>query len=113
MFKASVIILLAAWLCLAGFIGINMYRQYQVGKVQMRILNDYKQMSELDNIFKTVQDSLHRDATTLEKQVLQMSRPFPLQNQEQNWLLLKVGVIVLTLLSMLTYWLHYKKPRPE
>jgi hypothetical protein len=112
MFRFLTVILIVLWLCVAVIIGINLYRQFEVGKLQTRILQDYKQMSEVPDFFKSVQDSLALDVAAAEKLTGELIKPFPLKSLYWNWLLMRLSVIILTLVSIGAYWYYYKRHTP-
>ena len=112
MFKTVVIVLIVLWLCLAGILAVNIWRQYQVGRLQMRMLDDYKMMSEVPDFFDRVQDSLYNDAQAAEKTALALSKPFPINDSDRNWLLMRLAVILLALFSIAAFWFYYKKKSP-
>ena len=113
MFKWITIVLAVLWLLTAVIVGINIHRQYIVSKLQTRILNDYTLMSEVDDIFKNVQDSLRRDAEAAEKLLGEMKKPFPKEASFINWLVLRSAIIFLTLATIVMFWFYYRNKAKE
>jgi hypothetical protein len=113
MTKWIMILLIALWLCLIVITGVNIQRQYQLTKLQNRILSDYKLMSEVNGIFKDTLDSLQNDIKIAEKLRREAIKPFPLKDSYTNWLLLRISVVLLTLITIAVYWFYYKRKAQE
>jgi len=103
------IVLIGLWLVIIIITAVNMYRQYQVSQQQMRIINDYKLKSEVQDIFKNVQDSLSQNIKTAERLAKELDKPFPFSNKSTNWLFIRLMIILLTVATGLNYFLYYRK----
>ena len=113
MYKWILVILLILWVCMLVIAGINMYRHYQVYKLDKRILQDYKDMSALDKIFKPVHDSLQKDILICDSIKTMTDKPFPLKDNRQNWLFIRILVVFLTILTILVFWFYYQNKAKE
>lgn len=109
MLRNVIVILIVLWTCLLMIAGVNMHRQYQLGKQNMRILKDYELKSAVDEVFKAYHDSLDNDIALAEQAKSDIVQSFPLKDQKLNWLLLRLAMVVMTVLTVLTYWLYYRK----
>ena len=111
--KWIIIVLAALWIITAVVVGINIHRQYLVSRLQLRILNNYKLMAQTDDIFKNVQDSLLKDAAATEKLIEKMKTPFLSETPFMNWLVLRGAVVILTIISIIIFWIYYRKKARE
>jgi len=113
MFKTLMAVLLVLWFILALVLGINIYRQYRVSNLQVRMLNDLKLISETPGFATAVQDSLYRDANAAESLAQKLIKPFPFSERRQTWLALRLTVILLTLSTLASFWYYYKHRQPQ
>jgi len=90
-----------------------MYKHLQIGKQNTRIMNDYEDKSKAELIFKEFHDSLDRDIAMAESLKVKLDKSFPLEDKKQNWLMLRIVMIFLTVLTIITYWFYYKKNLEE
>ncbi|GEM_PF-3353433 len=109
MLRNLILVLVIVWIGLLALLGLNMYSQHQVSRQNMRILKDYELKSAADEIFQAYHDSLDQDITLAEQARTEVDISFPLKGQKLNWLLLRVAVILMTILTIVAYWLYYKK----
>jgi hypothetical protein len=109
MSKGIMLVLIALWLCLIAVTGLNLYRQHQLGRLQTGILNDFKLISEIPDIFKDKQDSILQDISLKEKQRTKAAISFPLKDTMHNWLLLRIAAVCMTLITIAVYWFHFKR----
>lgn len=110
--RGVVLVLMALWLCLAGILGVNMFRQYKVGRLQVKVLHDYQLISQINPFFKAAVDSIHREIRNLDNQTRDLQQTFPFKDSGRNWLFIRLAVITLTLISVFTFWFFYKKHIP-
>jgi len=111
--KWIIIVLAVLWVITAVLVGINIHRQYIVSRLQLRILNNYKLIARTDDIFKTVQDSLLKDAQAAESEIERMRIPISGQSLLTNWLALRSAVVLLTIISIVVIWIYYRAKSRE
>ena len=109
MLRWIILVLIVLWLCLLAISGVNAYRQYQVGKQNMRIIKDYELKSEVDKVFTSFHDSIDKDIALAEQGKEISNKSFPLKDSKLNWLLLRIVMIVLAVSTVIVYWAYYKK----
>lgn len=108
MLRNLILALVLVWIGLLALLGINMHNQHQISKQNMRILKDYELKSAADEVFTSYHDSLDQDITLAEQAKARLDRSFPLKDRKLNWLLLRLAVILMTILTILAFWLFYK-----
>ncbi len=105
-------VLLLLWFVLALVLGINIWRQYRVSSLQVRMLNDLKLASQAPDFATALQDSLYRDAALADSLAQQLIKPFPFSERRQTWLALRLSVILLTLSTLASFWYYYRHRQP-
>jgi hypothetical protein len=108
MLKVFLIILITLWVLVTALIAINIYRQFQVSGLQVKIMAKYKSLSEVDDHFTAYQDSLLKDAERMQALVEKMKKPFPVDSPLVSWVVMRTAVVILTLLTAITFWFYYR-----
>ncbi len=113
MFKLISIVLVVLWIFTVLITGITIHRQFQISKLQMRILDDYKQLSTVDFIFKTARDSIQQDIERTDKLLKELKEPASKQIIFMNWMFIRALAIFLTILTIVAFWFYYRKKAKE
>ncbi len=109
MYKILVIIMIVLWVGLIAIAAVNMYNQYLVGQQNTRILKAYQYKAETRPTDRNVQDSLYREIAQAESLANALIKPFPIKSIYWNWLILRLTMIFMTIVTIILMWLHYKK----
>lgn len=109
MIRILVITLTVIWAILIIITAVNMYNHYLISKQNMKVLKIYQVMTSLSPISKTALDSLSMEIAKAESLSVALNKPFPLKDAKQNWLMLRIAIIVMSILTGSLLWLHYRK----
>lgn len=107
--KPIVIVLIVLWIGLIFITAVNMHNQFLINRQSLRIVKLYQLKAELNPIFRDAQDSLSNEIVKAEQLSKQLVKPFPIKNEKQNWLMLRLTVVFLSVLSGSMLFMHYKK----
>ena len=108
--KLLTVLLAILWLSLIFIMGVNMYNQFQVSQQSLKVIRLYKFKSECPKTFTSVIDSLNTEIAKTEARVGTMGKPFPIKDAAKNWIMLRLAVILLSIITGIILWFHYKKP---
>jgi len=109
MYRILVIVLIFFWIILIGISAVNVYNQYQVSQQSLRVIKAYKLKTEVNPIFSNVHDSLNREIAQAESLSRALIKPFPIKSLYWNWLILRLAMIIMTIVTGILLWLHYKR----
>ncbi len=109
MAKRIVIALIVLWVCLVALFAVSSFRQFQISRLQQRELRAYHLLSQVDDVFTQVRDSLAREITLTEQKLQAMPPAFPFPDPERNWLFLRLAFAILLLLTGAFLWFYYRR----
>lgn len=113
MFKWISIILVVLWVFTILITGITIHKQLQISKLQMQIMDGYKQLSIVDFHFKTARDSIQKNIERTEKLLKEYKEPASKEIIFMNWMFIRALAIFLTIVTILAFWFHYRKKAQE